>query len=168
MDILGIGPLELVFILIIALIVLGPTDMVKAGRTIGKFLRQIVTSPTWHAVTKTSSELRNLPNKLIRDAGLEEDIKQIQDVTKSAIPSSLNSDLKQWQRDINSWTTPPATENSANDAELEEIPPPDGGSDSPETQIDQEARTDGTEEESLPESSRSIDPRTQDAEGQAE
>ncbi len=111
MDILGIGPLELIFVLVIALIVLGPKDMVKAGRTIGKFLRQIVTSPTWHAVTKTSSELRNLPTKLIRDAGLEEDLKQIQDVTKNAIPSSLNQDLSKWQEDVNSWTTPPADDN---------------------------------------------------------
>ena len=107
MDILGVGPLELIFILIIALIVLGPTDMVNAGRTIGKFLRQIVTSPTWHAVTKTSSELRNLPTKLIRDAGLEEDFKNIQDATKKAIPSSINQDLSKWQEDIDSWTTPP-------------------------------------------------------------
>ena len=107
MDILGIGPLELVLILVIALIVLGPSDMVKAGRTIGKFLRQIVTSPTWHAVTKTSSELRNLPTKLIRDAGLEEDLKEIQDATKKAIPSTVNQDLSKWQEDIDSWTTTP-------------------------------------------------------------
>jgi uncharacterized protein YjiS (DUF1127 family) len=73
MEILGIGPLELFFILIIALIVLGPKDMVKAGRTIGRFLRSLVTSPTWRAVSRTSTELRNLPNKLIRDAGLEEE-----------------------------------------------------------------------------------------------
>ena len=112
MDILGIGPLELLFILIIALIVLGPKDMVKAGRTIGKFLRQIVTSPTWHAVTRTSTELRNLPNKLIRDAGLEEDIKQIQDATKNVIPPTLNQDLSKWQEDINSWTTPPTAGSS--------------------------------------------------------
>jgi len=117
MDILGIGPLELIFILIIALIVLGPKDMVKAGRTIGKFLRQIVTSPTWHAVTRTSNELRNLPNKLIRDAGLEEDLKQIQDVTRNAIPSSLNQDLSKWQQDINSWTTPPSAGNTIGDPE---------------------------------------------------
>jgi Sec-independent protein translocase protein TatA len=107
MDILGIGPLELIFILIIALIVLGPSDMVKAGRTIGRFLRQVITSPTWRAVTRTSSELRTLPNKLIRDAGLEEDLKEIQDVTKEALPPDLNSDLNQWQQDLSSWTTPP-------------------------------------------------------------
>jgi Sec-independent protein translocase protein TatA len=36
MDFLGVGPLELLFILLIALIVLGPNDMVKTGRTLGK------------------------------------------------------------------------------------------------------------------------------------
>jgi len=117
MDILGIGPLELIFILIIALIVLGPSDMVKAGRTIGRFLRQIITSPTWRAVTRTSSELRTLPNKLIRDAGLEEDLKEIQDATKKAIPSDLKSDLSQWQEDVSSWTTPPTIGNTAEDIE---------------------------------------------------
>ena len=117
MDILGIGPLELIFILIIALIVLGPSDMVKAGRTIGRFLRQIITSPTWRAVTRTSSELRTLPNKLIRDAGLEEDLKEIQDATKKVIPSDLKSDLSQWQGDVSSWTTPPTIGNTAEDIE---------------------------------------------------
>ena len=117
MDILGIGPLEFIFILIIALIVLGPSDMVKAGRTIGRFLRQVVTSPTWRAVTRTSSELRTLPNKLIRDAGLEEDLKDIQNATRKAIPSDLNSDLSQWQEDVSSWTTPPTIGNTAEDTE---------------------------------------------------
>lgn len=117
MDILGVGPLELIFILIIALIVLGPSDMVKAGRSIGRFLRQVVTSPTWRAVTRTSSELRSLPNKLIRDAGLEEDLKEIQDVTKKAIPPDLSSDLNQWQEDVSSWTTPPTIGNTTEDTE---------------------------------------------------
>lgn len=107
MDILGIGPLELLFILIIALIVLGPSDMVKAGKTIGRFLRQVVTSSTWRAVTRTSDELRTLPNRLIREAGLEEDFKEIEAATKKAVPPNLNSDLSKWQEDINTWTTPP-------------------------------------------------------------
>lgn len=127
MDILGIGPLELIFILIIALIVLGPSDMVKAGRTIGRFLRQIVTSPTWRAVTRTSSELRTLPNKLIRDAGLEDDLKEIQNATKQAIPTDLNSDLNQWKEDVSSWTTPPTIGNTAEDTEpsSEDLADPD-------------------------------------------
>jgi Sec-independent protein translocase protein TatA len=107
MDILGIGPLELIFILSIALIVLGPSDMVKAGRTVGRFLRQVITSSTWRAVTRTSDELRTLPNKLIREAGLDEDFKQIEAATKEAVPPNLNSDLSKWQEDIDTWTSPP-------------------------------------------------------------
>jgi Sec-independent protein translocase protein TatA len=107
MDFLGVGPLELLFILIIALIVLGPSDMVKAGRTIGKFLRQVVTSPTWRAVTRTSDELKTLPNKLIREAGLEDDLKEIQNTTKNVLPSDLNPEISKWQDGIDSWTTPP-------------------------------------------------------------
>ncbi len=75
MEILGIGPSELVFIVIIALIILGPKDMQKAGKTIGKWLRNIVTSDGWKVFQQTSRELRTLPNRLIRDAN--EEINQI-------------------------------------------------------------------------------------------
>ena len=109
MEIFGIGPLELIFIFLIALIVLSPSDMVKAGRTIGKFLRQLVTSPTWRTFTRASSDLRHLPNKLIRDAGLEEDIKDIKQAVKQATPPDLGSDINQWQKDLSPWTTPPQT-----------------------------------------------------------
>jgi len=71
MEILGIGASELVFIVIIALIVLGPKDMQKAGKSIGKFLRDIVTSDGWKMFQQTSRELRTLPNRLIRDANEE-------------------------------------------------------------------------------------------------
>ena len=134
MDILGIGPLELIFILIIALIVLGPSDMVKAGRTIGKFLRQVVTSTTWRAVTRTSDELRTLPNKLIRDAGLEEDFKEIQAATKEAIPPSINSDLSKWQEDIDTWTTPPSIGKQPSETEV----PADDSSAATEDRIEEE------------------------------
>lgn len=87
MEILGIGPSELVFIVIIALIVLGPKDMQKAGKTIGKFLRDIVTSDAWTMFQKTSRELRTLPNRLMRDA---------------------NDELNQIGNDINNATNPAA------------------------------------------------------------
>jgi Sec-independent protein translocase protein TatA len=47
MEFLGVGPQELIFIFIIALIILGPKDMQKAGKTIGKWMRDIVTSDGW-------------------------------------------------------------------------------------------------------------------------
>jgi len=71
MEVLGIGMSELVFIVIIALIVLGPRDMQKAGRTIGKFLRTIVQSDGWKVFRQTSNEIRTLPHRLMRDANDE-------------------------------------------------------------------------------------------------
>jgi len=73
MEILGIGASELIFVVIIALIVLGPKDMQKAGRTIGKWMRDIVTSDGWKAFQKTSNELRKLPAQMMREANEELD-----------------------------------------------------------------------------------------------
>ncbi len=72
MEFLGIGPSELLFIVIIALIVLGPKDMQKAGRTIGKWLRKIITSDGWKLFQQTSREIQTLPNRLMREAALDE------------------------------------------------------------------------------------------------
>lgn len=122
MDILGIGPLEFVFVLLIALIVLGPNDMVKAGRTLGRFLRKLVTSPGWQMVQQTSKDLRYLPNKLMREAGLEEieELKKLKEQmpTQSEISKGIGlDDLKQEVREtdrelnkgISAWTTPAKT-----------------------------------------------------------
>ena len=71
MEILGIGAQELIFIVIIALIVLGPKDMQKAGKTIGRWLNQFIRSDIWKLFQQTSSELRNLPRNLIKEANME-------------------------------------------------------------------------------------------------
>jgi Sec-independent protein translocase protein TatA len=105
MEILGIGPLELFFILIIALIILGPGDMVKAGRTIGRFMRRIIMSSEWQTIQKASRELRYLPNKLMRDANLEDISKEFSDLNK--IGGQVNSEIKKLETDLSPWTTPP-------------------------------------------------------------
>jgi sec-independent protein translocase protein TatB len=71
MEIFGIGASELIFIFIIALIVLGPKEMQKAGRTIGRWLNQLVRSDSWKVFQRTSAELRNLPRNLMREANME-------------------------------------------------------------------------------------------------
>jgi Sec-independent protein translocase protein TatA len=121
MEILGIGPMELLLILVIALIVMGPNDMVKTGRMIGKFLRQIVTSPIWQAVQQTSRDLRYLPNKLMREAGMEEEVEQLKEIGKNVnamggMQTSLteeiekvNQEIQRAGNDLSAWTTSPAT-----------------------------------------------------------
>lgn len=95
MDILGIGPLELLFIFLIALIFLGPTDMVKAGRTLGRMMRKVVTSDAWREITR----LRTLPNQLMREAGLEEGLKELNDIQKE-LPKALEIDELEIQGDV--------------------------------------------------------------------
>jgi sec-independent protein translocase protein TatB len=94
MDILGIGPMELAFIVIIALIVLGPKDMAKTGRTIGKFMRDVVKSDTWKAIKTTTKELEHLPNRMMREAGLEDDFKELNNISRSVTAADLTRTIK--------------------------------------------------------------------------
>lgn len=93
MEIFGIGVPELAFILVIALILLGPKDMVEAGRTFGKTLRKIVTSPTWKAVRTTGQELQQLPTRLMREAGLEEELRDIEKEVREATRVNIDPRL---------------------------------------------------------------------------
>jgi len=88
MEFLGIGAPELIFILLIAIIVLGPKDMQKAGQTIGRWLNQLVRSEGWRALQQTSREIRKLPTTLMREAnvGWQE--------TEQAIRQGLDTDPK--------------------------------------------------------------------------
>jgi sec-independent protein translocase protein TatB len=71
MEILGVGPSELVFIILIAIIILGPKDMQKAGRTIGRWLNKVIRSDGWKVFQKTSAAIRNLPSNWMREANME-------------------------------------------------------------------------------------------------
>ena len=83
MDFLGVGPLELIFVLIIALLIIGPKDIGKTARNIGKFLNRLYKSDEWRALTEASRTIRTLPNRLAREAELEE-LKDIKESFKGA------------------------------------------------------------------------------------
>ncbi len=89
MQFLGIGPLEFLFIVVIAVIVLGPRGMVKAAREAGKLIRKIVRSPIWHDVMDTSREIRDIPRKIVKEAGIEEELDEFRRTTRSTM-SELN------------------------------------------------------------------------------
>jgi sec-independent protein translocase protein TatB len=96
MDIFGIGPTELVFIILIALILLGPKEMEKTGRTIGRFLRDMTQSESWRAFRDTSRELRNLPNRLMREANIEELEKDVGKIGKEIEESATVKGFGTW------------------------------------------------------------------------
>jgi sec-independent protein translocase protein TatB len=131
MEILGIGAPELIFVIIIALIVLGPRDMQKAGRTIGRWLNQLVRSDGWKAFQQTSREIRNLPNNLMRQANVElaETEKELRKATDFRIPPAAPPSRVQTQSKgtENSIQPAPATPpNTQTDAKPNTIP--DAGS----------------------------------------
>lgn len=78
MDILGIGVPELLLIVLLVLILLGPKDMVATGRMMGRWLNQLIHSPTYKLLTRTGEELKNLPRNLMREANLEEAKKEFE------------------------------------------------------------------------------------------
>jgi sec-independent protein translocase protein TatB len=135
MNLFGIGALEIIFILIIALIIVGPKDIGKYARSAGRFLNRFYRSDTWRLVRDTSRNLRTLPNRLAREAALEEleDIKhslqdsmgelnkvqdQIEQTEKDILQESRSSDEAETERlqesqdkdeGLKAWT-PPSTE----------------------------------------------------------
>lgn len=111
MEILGIGPLEFFFILLIALVILGPKDMVKAGQTIGKFLNRLVKSPTWRTLLKATQEIKYIPSKLMREANLDEIIKDIpspQQIMNDSGAKELSNISQSLQQDFSDWVKPPS------------------------------------------------------------
>jgi Sec-independent protein translocase protein TatA len=94
MEILGIGPLELLFIILLALIILGPKDLEKTGKSIGKGLTKLVKSDTWKTVRQASEKVRSLPNELMREAGVEE--------VKQALDAGVIQPVKDAQKSLDS------------------------------------------------------------------
>ena len=119
MDFLGVGPLELFFVLIIALIIFGPNDIVKAGKSVGSFMRKVITSDGWRAFQQARKGMSDLPTTLMREAGIEEeDLRQITGIT------DLENAAKDFDNQISSWTTPPANQPN-NPGNIAGVPTPE-------------------------------------------
>ena len=107
MEILGIGPLELAFIILIALIVVGPRDLGKTAHTIGRSLNRMYRSETWRLLKDTSRNLRTLPSRLAREAALEEieELKEARNTVRD-LQNEIGGEIKTFEKDLSAWTTP--------------------------------------------------------------
>jgi sec-independent protein translocase protein TatB len=125
MEIFGVGPSELVFIILIAIIILGPKDMQKAGRTIGRFLNQLVRSDGWKVFQRTSAEIRNLPRNLMREANVE--MAEAERELRRAIDPRLNTPES---GSATGPALPPSAETASTPAgELPTVPPTEDNAD---------------------------------------
>ncbi len=92
MNIFGIGPLEIIFVLIIGILFLGPEGMIEAGHKLGKFMSSTIRSSWWQNVRRGVNEIQHLPQRLMREAELEE-LNEIKKLTKDSLSSIGNRDL---------------------------------------------------------------------------
>jgi Sec-independent protein translocase protein TatA len=88
MELLGIGPLELVLVIVLAVVIFSPKDLAAGGRAVGRFLNKLYRSESYRAMRQVSQELQTLPSRLAREAQLE--------------------DLQQLEKDIQAPILPPA------------------------------------------------------------
>lgn len=98
MKILNLGVPEIALIVILALIILGPDNMVKSARDIGAFIRKVTKSPYWKEVWATRRELNEIPKILSREADLDGTIKDLNRETKdlqSAVANSMSDLIKE-------------------------------------------------------------------------
>ncbi|GEM_PF-851107 len=82
MEIFNIGPLEFLFILALALIILGPGEIIELTRKTAVTVRRIIKSQQWQEFWSTTQEIRDLPRNVMRETGLEESVKDLNRVSR--------------------------------------------------------------------------------------
>lgn len=102
MNFLGVGPLELILIIVLALVLVGPRDIAKLGREAGRFLNRMYRSPAWRTMNEASRELRNLPSRLAREAELDTLQHELQEAGRG-----LQADVESAAEGMQAWTPPP-------------------------------------------------------------
>lgn len=90
MEIFGIGPLELVLIVLIALIVLGPKEMMTTAQKAATWLRKLRNSEIW----SSTKEVMDIPNQVLHESGLDKEIRELQTLSRKgvAIPTTWKPD----------------------------------------------------------------------------
>ncbi len=89
MEVFGIGPLELLLIFLIILVVLGPGEMVRGGRKLAEWIRKVRQSDLW----KTSREITELPKQVMKETGLQDEIRQLQDVSSRTMTDAMRQTM---------------------------------------------------------------------------
>jgi len=94
---LGIG--EILFIIVIALIIFGPGNMVKTARDAGAFIRKVTKSPYWQEIWATKRELTELPKIIAKEAQLDQTINELDKETKE-IKTGLTSTVTEFIKEV--------------------------------------------------------------------
>ena len=98
MEVFGIGPLELLLIFFLALILLGPKDMVNSAKKLANWIRGFRESDLW----KSTKEISEMPKKIMKETGLEDELSQMRNLSNQTMNDVIH--------EVSHSTTEPAPE----------------------------------------------------------
>ncbi|HNR47458.1 MAG TPA: hypothetical protein PKO03_10330, partial [Anaerolineaceae bacterium] len=71
MELLGLGLGEWALVLVILFVVMGPKEMLTLSRRIALGIKKIRQSDLWRSIQETERELRQVPQELMKETGLD-------------------------------------------------------------------------------------------------
>ena len=71
MEFFNLGWPEVLLILILAFVILGPDKITQTGRDLGVWLRKLNKSETFRDVMRTTEQIRKFPQKIMDEARLD-------------------------------------------------------------------------------------------------
>ena len=112
MEIFNIGPLELLLILVLAVIIFGPEDLVKYSHAAGRWLYKASKSDFWKSVVGTTREIQEFPKQIMKEAQIEETLKEFNAMNKPAPQSEPEHTLlpRENQNKAEALSDPPEEE----------------------------------------------------------
>lgn len=113
MNFLNLGLPEVIFIIILALIIFGPNNLVKSAKEAGGLLRKVTKSPYWQEVWATKRELDELPKMLAKEANLNETLRDLDSSIKNT-SGSAKTMVSEFLNEVN--------QNDTNDPTKSETP----------------------------------------------
>lgn len=96
MRIFNFGLPELLLILVVMIVFLGPERMVEAASKLGKAVYRITHSEVWASIWQTSREIRQMPKTIVEETGLQDSLDEI-----NATGVELQKDMDGVQTDLN-------------------------------------------------------------------
>lgn len=100
MKIFNVGVLEIFFILLLAMIVLGPKKAVETAGDVGHWIKKLMKSQFWKDLVMTSREIQDLPKKIMDEAEIQRTIEELDrtsdtftEILGDEIPEKLKLDV---------------------------------------------------------------------------
>lgn len=122
MEIFGIGPLELVLIVLVAIIVLGPKEMLSSAQKAAEWLRKLRKSDAW----TTTKEVMDIPKQVMKETGLDKEIREIQNLSSKTFSPSAWDPNELISNTINKPSEQTKAQTQTPDVP-ESLPTPDAG-----------------------------------------